>query len=280
MKPTEAHFAITADDNYNIKINGKVGGASPRRNGTATDWIDVKSLLRAGENTIEITAANMPPDEGRLVSVKTDTLPDADSPAGLILYASVRAADEVMDFVSDATWTTLVFPKRPSTSSVGASDPGTPTEVGPAVELGDVELAPWKLGRHFLDVAAAPRDTLPVHRASLVNSDPLMTALGRPNREQTVTVRQTTATTLQALELTNGATLAKFLRQGAEKIAGSHKGTSRALVESLYHTTLGRQPTSAERDLAEQLLGSTAQCDGVEDLLWALTMLPEFQLIQ
>ena len=41
-------------------------------------------------------------------------------------------------------------------------------------------------------------------RAALVNADPLMTALGRPNREQVVTVRTSAATTLQALELANG----------------------------------------------------------------------------
>ncbi len=48
-------------------------------------------------------------------------------------------------------------------------------------------------------------------RASMVAADPLMVALGRPNREQVVTTRATTATTLQALELTNGETLAKVL---------------------------------------------------------------------
>jgi hypothetical protein len=46
-------------------------------------------------------------------------------------------------------------------------------------------------------------------RAALANADPLMTALGRPNREQVVTVRTSAATTLQALELENGSTLAR-----------------------------------------------------------------------
>src|SRR5262249_3120821 len=40
-------------------------------------------------------------------------------------------------------------------------------------------------------------------RAALVNADPLLIALGRSNREQVVTERPKTATTLQALELTN-----------------------------------------------------------------------------
>ncbi|MDO8539465.1 MAG: DUF1553 domain-containing protein [Opitutaceae bacterium] len=261
--PTEAHFAISADDNYTIRINGKAGGASAKRNSTGADWIDVAALLRAGENTIEITAANMPPDEGRLVSVKTDARPDPDSPAGLLLYARVRAGAKVMDFVSDRSWTVR-----------GGGEAGSN-----AVELGGVDLAPWKMGRYFMDVAAAPKDTLPVQRASLVFADPLMTALGRPNREQVVTVRQATATTLQALELTNGATLASLLTQGAEKIVATTAAGAPTLVESLYLQTLSRKPTPEERGIAEEVVGAPVKREGVEDLLWVLAMLPEFQLI-
>ena len=143
-----------------------------------------------------------------------------------------------------------------------------------------MDLAPWKLSGRFFDALAAPRDTLPVVRASLVNNDPLMTALGRPNREQVVTVRQATATTLQALELTNGATLAKLIRDGADKILAASPATpARALAESLYQQTLGRKPSSRELRAAENLLGAPVRREGIEDLLWALTMLPEFQLI-
>ncbi len=55
-------------------------------------------------------------------------------------------------------------------------------------------------------------------RAALVAADPLLVALARPNREQVVTTRPTTATTLQALELTNGETLADVLKRGAENL--------------------------------------------------------------
>src|SRR5207248_8196772 len=95
----------TADDNYTIKINGKNGGASVKRNGIYADWIDVKPLLQAGENTIEITVVNLAPDEGRLISVKTDARPAPDSPAGLLLYARVRTTQGDADFVSDRGWT-------------------------------------------------------------------------------------------------------------------------------------------------------------------------------
>ena len=57
-------------------------------------------------------------------------------------------------------------------------------------------------------------------RAALLYADPLTTALGRPNREQVNTVRPTAATTLQMLELTNGATLAERLTKGGEEAGG------------------------------------------------------------
>jgi hypothetical protein len=281
--PTEANFALCADDNFTIRINGRNGASSGRRNSTLTEWIDVKSLLQAGENTIEITVSNMPPDDGRLVSVRTDVLPDSDSPAGLLLYARVRNGTDVMDFISDRDWTVAV-PPRPDTITrttppvAEAAEPGVTRELGQAVELGGVELAPWKVGRYFFDLAAAPKDTLPIERASLVVADPLMTALGRPNREQVITVRQPIATTLQALELTNGATLARLLQQGAEHLTAKPI-PSAELIESVYLQTVGRAPTAAEQRIALQLVGSPAKCAGVEDLLWAVTMQPEFQLI-
>ena len=58
-------------------------------------------------------------------------------------------------------------------------------------------------------------------RATLLHSDLLMRSLGRPNREQVVTTRPDTLTTLQALDLTNGPILADMLNRpaGADKTA-------------------------------------------------------------
>jgi hypothetical protein len=277
--PTDAHFEISADDNYAIKINGKAAGSSGKRNSTSADWIDVKSSLHKGANEIEITVANMPPDDGRLASFKTDARPDPDSPAGLLLYAYVRTGDQVADFVSDKNWSTTEL-VAPSNDRFGKPKAPPPTDVRAAIELGGVDLAPWKFGPAFLDLAAASRDQRPVERASLVNADPLTTALGRPNREQVMTVRQATATTLQALELTNGATLAKLLKQGAEKIVAANATDSTALIAAVYEKSVCRKPTATEQRLALQVVGSPARTEGVEDLLWAVTMLPEFQLIR
>ena len=115
-------------------------------------------------------------------------------------------------------------------------------------------------------------------RSALVAADTLQVALGRPNREQVMTLRASAATTLEALELTNGAELAEVFQKGAEKaIAGQAKPDR--VVAQLYQKALGRKPTRAEAQLAANLVGRPVQRTGVEDLLWGLAMMPEFQLI-
>jgi hypothetical protein len=115
-------------------------------------------------------------------------------------------------------------------------------------------------------------------RACFTAADALGTALGRPNREQVVTGRSSAATTLQALELTNGEALAGVLAKGSERlIAGGGKGEE--LVDQLYTTAFGRKSEPRERELALALVGNPARREGVEDFLWAMVMLPEFQLI-
>jgi hypothetical protein len=56
--------------------------------------------------------------------------------------------------------------------------------------------------------------------------------------------------------------------------------TSTDLADRLYTHLLARTPTAAERVTAGQLLGgANPSASGVEDLLWALLMSPEFQYI-
>lgn len=116
-------------------------------------------------------------------------------------------------------------------------------------------------------------------RASLVAADPLQTALGRPPREQMITARPATATTLQALELTNGDTLSRLLRRGAERIVSEVPVTGEVLVREIYTAALSRLPSEQEQRLAGELLGVNPGPDAVADLLWSIALLPEFQLI-
>jgi mono/diheme cytochrome c family protein len=120
----------------------------------------------------------------------------------------------------------------------------------------------------------------PEVRSSLCPANPLSTAMGRPNREQVVTERATAATTLQALEMTNGSTLASVLHKGAAKIIAEKKTSSDEIIKQMYQRALGRDPTTEELTTARGVVGSPATPEGTEDLLWAVFMLPEFQLIR
>ena len=266
--PSVATLAIAADDNYTLRVNGSQFGNSARRASTSADHYDLTPHLCAGENVIEIISENLPPDDHRGDPIPADKI---DNPAGLLAYLRIRAGDHVHDVVTDRQWTAVPLrPKDPSQAKPLA-----------VVELGGVDLSPWRLGADFLDVAAAAPDTRPVSRASLVAADPLMLALGRPNREQVVTVRQETPTTLQALEMTNGGTLAALLRAGAQRVLAPSMGDLPSVIDGLYRRSLARPPTDAERAVALELVRAAPNpTAGVEDLIWALTMLPEFQLLR
>ena len=73
-------------------------------------------------------------------------------------------------------------------------------------------------------------------RAWRVAADPMMRALGRPNREQVTLARETDYTRLQALELTNGGTLATYLSKGAQQLLS--KGS--VDTANLFTHALGR----------------------------------------
>ena len=51
------------------------------------------------------------------------------------------------------------------------------------------------------------------------------------------------------------------------------------LIDLIYQKALGRTPSRKELPLALAMLGEPARAEGVEDLLWEVVMLPEFQLI-
>jgi hypothetical protein len=118
-------------------------------------------------------------------------------------------------------------------------------------------------------------------RASLVNADALMRSLGRPNREQVVTTRPDHLSTLQALDLSNGQVLADTLAHGAANLLKEKpKATADERIEDIYRRALCRKPTAEELAAAREVLGSSATPEGMADLLWAVVMLPEFQLIR
>lgn len=144
------------------------------------------------------------------------------------------------------------------------------TQTGPAKQAAPVTPAP------FAGWVPADRQRL---RASFVNADLLMRSLGRPNREQVVTTRPDLLTTLQALDLSNGAAVNDLLARGSSALLKLHK-TPDALIDAVYERALCRLPTANERGVMREALGSPMTAEGVADLLWVVVMLPEFQLLR
>lgn len=151
--------------------------------------------------------------------------------------------------------------------------------------------AVWMITRMAPAKAVAPvtipefPSTVPTERrfvrAALVNCDPLMRSLGRPNREQVVTNRPDQLTTLQALDLSNGQILTDLLARGADNLLKRDlKATAEQLIEDLYQRALCRRPTREEVATAKEIFGPTVTAEGLADLLWTVFMLPEFQLIR
>ena len=266
--PTEAVLTIAADNGFTVTVNDERVANVSKRTNTGVQTYAIEKYLQIGINRVRVIGQNFHSDGTpiRLRPGQTELPPtplESYNPAGLILYARIRSEEAVHDLVSDYQWVAKVGQKEPRL----------------VAELGGVDLAPWRVGEHFLELVAAPRDDSEVRRASLVEADSLMVAMGRPNREQTVTVRQEEATTLQALELTNGEALALLLKEAADQLLADSNPTSDQLVQRLYRHTLSRDPAASELTLATQLLGTPANSAGVQDLLWVLTALPEFQLI-
>ena len=101
---------------------------------------------------------------------------------------------------------------------------------------------------------AAPGEPLPSMPTSAgyfarewrVASTDLTRALGRPVRDQVISVRPAQSSTLQALELTNGESLARWVSRGARRMLNELPPEP----ESLYNRTVaGRNATSAAFDI-------------------------------
>jgi hypothetical protein len=268
--PKEAWSVAACDNSYTLYVNGT--RVASGKEWTEPNLSDLRSHLKKGTNWIAVAAVNNTRDNKPPAADHPAT--DAESnPAGFIFFARIKTVKGSVEIGSDGSWVGSRQKKD------GWEKPGFVMEdAQPSAELGSPETAPWSLAQQLAASLAMSKAHTEV-RASLVAADPLAVALGRPNREQVITARASAATTLQTLELTNGDTLSKLLKKGAEKILAGKPASGKDLIISLYTRALGRKPTSAELKLSRELVGSPVEKEQVEDLLWAMAMLPEFQLI-
>ncbi|MBI3880887.1 MAG: DUF1549 domain-containing protein [Verrucomicrobia bacterium] len=202
-------------------------------------------------------------------------------------YAGPRAKRMTAEQFLDAVWQiTGTAPAKPEAPSVrGQPDPAPKAAAAKKADVAkktaDAKKAePAKKAEVVKKVPPVKPVPQPMVRASLMKADLLQRTLGRPNREQIVTSRPTDLSTLTALDLNNGQLLADLLARGAAKITKERGDSSDALVKWLYLQAFARAPSKNELAVATEALGSKPTEQGVQDLLWAVVMTPEFQIVR
>lgn len=123
-------------------------------------------------------------------------------------------------------------------------------------------------------------DTLPAlpPRASFVRLDPFLHTMGRPTRENVTTKRDTEATLLQAMLLTNDKEFNINISSAAKKLDAKTLGTKQKAT-SLFFQLLSRKPNEGELQVMLDKIDNGHGPEGWEDVIWALLMLPELNVI-
>lgn len=247
-----APVLVSVDHSYTLYINEqKVLSDDNWKNiGRA----DVGSLIENGKNIIAIEGENEGP------------IPN---PAGILFRLKLDYADGTSDTIaSDRSWV--------STKEVSSED----------WKKGSFDDSEWEEVRRFGTSAWGKMVNFTFDengdkfaRASLVQLDPFLKALGRPTRENVATTREEQASLLQALELTNGEFFNNLLEAGAKKWLSEYHSDPKVIADSLYLKCLGRLPSDTEQKVILSALGDTPDEAAVQDLFWATLLLPEFQFI-
>jgi mono/diheme cytochrome c family protein len=294
--PAEAFGAILASQSWQVQVNGREAKALQRdgfRNGRIA-LFDLRPLLQAGENVIVLNVSSH--TEKQMNDVERAkflaSLTHLNKVSGTAFYARIELKDsEPLQITTDATWRVRRSPEG-RWGAVDFADADwalaqplpagvTPVDEGPSLQpitRKDFANLPVELGPQLSPVVSTAAHVGEI-RAALLAADPLQVALDRPNREIVTPVRLSVATTLQALELTNGSTLNAKLQKAAVKLAPEAKAAPAAWLEKVYRHALGRAPSPAELGIATEILGEPVSAEGVADFLWSLVNLPEFQLI-
>ena len=257
---------ITCDNGFELYVNGKKIGEGDQWEDPQS--FDLSSVLLKGTNQVMIVGHN-----------------GGQAPNLAALWFQVNAelkGGARVKMATDASWeSTSSVPNARGVFAGGKAKAGKGAEVvwrPVALVKGEV----WRRSEIRMAEMLAGVDgisNLPA-RASLMKSDLLQRSLGRPNREQIVSMRPNELSTLEAIDLSNGQALTNLLAAGAAKLKGRRWSAPEEFVHWLYLSALSRAPSAAELKVATGMVGPDLAEEGIADLLWAVCMLPEFQTIR
>ena len=256
-------IVATCDNEFTLYINNK-------KIASGNDWtrpqaIPVKGLMKKGDSVITARVKNTGPK-------------NVANAAGLFFEARILCEGGTkQSVVSDSTW--QYHTATPNEREGRLRPPGKGWKSVSVLSA----LPVWKREvdnkvRQLIAITESPANEEPMVRASLLKNTPLMQSLGRPIRDQIVSMRPSELTTLEAIDLANETTFAETLKQGAEKWLNRDWNSTEDLVENLFLASLSRLPSGDERNLFLEFLGENPTESEMSDALWAIVMLPEFLL--
>jgi hypothetical protein len=253
---------ITCDNEYTLFINGVQVAKD-------VNWESIESAplmkgLKPGLNKIDVIGRN------------AGSGPNL---AGLYFEARIHLVNgSIMQVKSDDTWTysDKIAEVKGNRIAPLPKESLQPVVIVPAIKPWSDALTAQGLGM----LLQTSRGNLDMVRAGLLKSDFLMRSLGRPNRDQIVSQRPSDLSTLEAIDLANGETLAQWLSQGAAKLHAEGHTDAVKVTRELYRFALSREPTAEELATVREILGDTLTPPLIEDLLWSVIVQPEFQLIR
>ncbi len=292
--PTRAYAVVLASQGFELRVNGKP--APPAQRSGRVVLYNLAPLLTAGENVIAVEVSShtekaLNDTERKEFSASARHL---NTQSGVAFYArcEVPGVPQPLEISSDATWRVRRspeggWPAADFTDATWAAAVPLPPDVAPIDE--GPSLPPVKR-KDFANIPIILAELLPAAvstaahagkpaRASLLAADPLQLALDRPNREVIVPARANAATTIQALELTNGSTLDARLQSAAARLQTEAARDPAAWLDRFARHAFSRPFTEAERTVAIEMLGTSPSRETVADFLWAVVNHPEFQLI-
>lgn len=259
-KPDRAGAVITADNSFTLFVNGQKLTSSD--NWEQVESVSLDNVLKKGENAFLITAKNGG---------------SGPNPAAVFFEAKWKAAEgQPQGLATDATWEWTKT--QPDARGKFKTEP---TDWAPATMIASPNVWSNRVGNDLVTyLAHGVMGPQPMVRAALLKSDFLQRTLGRPNRDQIVSMRPNELSMLEALDLNNSPALAELLQRGAANMLREHGTNTATLVPWLYQSALCRSPTAEELTITQDALGPIATEAGVADLLWTILMQPEFQLVR
>lgn len=257
--PSKATAVVTVDNGYELFVNGVL---QQKDDDLSTAEVIPLSGWKVGVNELLIVARNAG---------------NGPNKAGVYFEALLAFTDGTKHVVtSNGSWKwTRTLPNAKGKYAT------EPKDWKPAEDV-DMQEEIWKGFASSIEQAwrRASATTPAQVRSSVVQSDLLQRALGRPNREQIVTVRPENLTTLEAIDLANGNTLAGLLKRGGATLQKDHQNNAKDLTQTVFRMALSREPTEAETAVLMEITGAQPTPQSVEDLLWTVLLLPEFQFVR